>query len=79
MEVKLSIGIEQLLELIRQLTPEQKAEVKSALDGTTSSVGTKDQKLEDLLLNGPTFGEAELAKVNAARESFKKWRISRSF
>lgn len=76
MEVKLSIGIEQLLELIRQLPPKQKARVKAALDGSSSSVTTKGQTLEQLLLNGPTFGDAELAKVDAAREAIRKWRSS---
>lgn len=76
MEVKLSIGIEQLLELIRQLPPKQKARVKAALDGSNLSVTNKGQTLEQLLLNGPTFGEAEIAKVSAAREAIRKWRSS---
>lgn len=76
MEVKLSIGIEQLLELIRQLPPKQKARVKAALDVSSSSVTPDSQTFEQLLLNGPTFGEAELAKVNAARDAIRKWRSS---
>jgi hypothetical protein len=76
MEVKLAIGMKQLLDLIRQLPPKQKARVRAVLEETKESTVANGRTHEDLLLNGPTFSEADIAKVHAAREAMIKWRSS---
>ncbi len=74
MTLKLDIGLEQLLQLIRQLPAEQRARVKAALDAPTSAAPAHDKAFEELLLSGPVLTKAELDKVAEAREAINKWR-----
>ncbi|MDX9750305.1 MAG: hypothetical protein RBT71_04405 [Flavobacteriales bacterium] len=74
MTLKLDIGFEQLLQLIRQLPAEQRARVKAALNGPTSEAPAHDKAFEELLLSGPVLTKAELDKVAEAREAINKWR-----
>lgn len=75
MDLKLAIGIEQLLELIRQLPPKQRARVKELLEKPKAST-LNGSKLEELLLEGPTWSDEQVTKVQAAREALRKWRSS---
>lgn len=75
MDLKLAIGIEQLLELIRQLPPKQRARVQELLEAPKAST-LNGSKLEQLLLEGPTWNDEQLTKVQAAREALRKWKNS---
>jgi hypothetical protein len=74
MEVKLDIGFEQLLQLVRQLSAKQRAKVKAALSEPKSPARPHDKAFEELLLAGPTLTKAELDKMAEARDAINKWR-----
>ncbi len=74
MELKLDIGIEQLVELIRQLPARQRAKLEAALNESKTAPRTKDKTFEELLLSGPTLTKTELERIAEAREAINKWR-----
>jgi len=76
MELKLDIGFEQLLVLIRQLPANQIAKLKIELpeilvDSQTQSINNTFRKL---LLDGPTMSENQQESYLQTRERFKQWK-----
>lgn len=74
--MELKLGLQDLLRLIMQLPAAQRAKLKNLLsraDGPTKDT-TDIKALEQLLLSGPTYSEAQVDKVNNAREAFSAWR-----
>lgn len=75
METSVHIGFEQLKQMLLQLSPDEIEEVKIFLDDVQRAKkgpGNK-KKLEELLLNGPTLSEDELARIEEARKSLDQW------
>ena len=75
MEVRLEIGIKQLIELIKQLPIEQKLKIKKEVEKDISSdKKTKSSNdLTELLLSGPTMTNVEEEKFKKFNEEFAKW------
>lgn len=75
METSVHIGIEQLKQMLLQLSPDEIEDVKIFLDDLQrAKKGPENKKkLEELLLNGPTLGEDELARIEEARKSIDQW------
>ncbi|MCF1750092.1 hypothetical protein [Mariniradius sediminis] len=75
METSVHIGFEQLKHLLLQLSPDEIADVKIFLDDLQrAKKGPENKKkLEELLLNGPTLSEDELARIEEARKSIDQW------
>jgi len=76
MELKLDIGFEQLLVLIRQLPANQIAKLKIELpeilvDSQTQSINNTFRKL---LLDSPTMSENQQESYLQTRERFKQWK-----
>jgi len=76
MELKLDIGFEQLLVLIRQLPANQIAKLKIELpeilvDSQTQSI---KNTFQTLLLDGPTMSENQQESYLQTRERFKQWK-----
>lgn len=71
--MKLNIPFQQLLKLIKSLTPSQKGKLLQKLTEETSSKGDKDDFIE-YLLNGPTYSEKDLQLIEENRKSITTWR-----
>ncbi len=75
MELRLDIGIKQLIGLIRQLPPEQKQMIKNEVDNETCSseeLGNTNE-LTELLLSGPTMTKEEKENFKKLDKEFNKW------
>jgi hypothetical protein len=75
METSVHIGFEQLKQMLLQLSPDEIEDVKIFLDDLQrAKKGPENKKkLEELLLNGPTLSEDELARIEEARKSIDQW------
>lgn len=75
METSVHIGFEQFKKMLLQLSPDEIEEVKIFLDDVQrAKKGPENKKkLEELLLNGPTLSEDELARIEEARKSIDQW------
>lgn len=71
MEMKLDIGLAELMRLILQLPEEQRAKLQAWL--------SKDEKarrkaLEELLLKAPTITDAQAKRYEEVRKAIDTWR-----
>jgi len=75
MELQIDLGINQLLNLIRQLPPEQKVLIKRELEKEVSEKEMTIQKNElmKLLLSGPVMTEEEESNFINFNNEFDKW------
>jgi len=76
MELKINIGYNEVLELIKQLSPKQKLQLKAELENslkseTSSKTATAFQKL---LLKGPIMEDSQYHECNKNRKHFTTWR-----
>ena len=75
MELRLNIGINELIGLIRQLPPEQKLLIKKEVETEIKSMdkpkNTND--LTELLLSGPTMTKEEEKNFKNLDKEFDKW------
>ncbi len=73
MEVKMQIPFQQLLKVVKTLTPAQKARLKQEL-----IVGpeNKDRQSDftQFLLSGPVFSNKQIQIIEENRKSIAKWR-----
>lgn len=74
MEVKLDIPFEQLLRIIRQLSPAQRKKVQAVLENGVQGNSHSVDQLDEILLNGPTFSKAQLMRMAETRKAFDQWR-----
>ena len=80
MELRLNIGINELIGLIRQLPPEQKLLIKREME---NEINSTDQPriaddLTNLLLSGPTMTQKEEGNFKKLDKEFEKWAKSLS-
>ncbi len=73
MELKLQVPFEQLLTLVKTLTPSEKDRLRQELDESNTEKKNKDEFIE-LLLNGPVYTEEEIKIIEENRISIAKWR-----
>ena len=73
MEMKVQVPFQQLLAIIKALTPGQKATLRAKLD--EELVETKLQgDFIDYLLNGPVYSDKDLQIIEENRKSIVAWR-----
>lgn len=72
MEIKVQIPFEELVSIVRQLSPTQKAKLQKELDQETQP--TERSRLTDLLLNGPVFTDEQIETIEETRKSINQWR-----
>ncbi len=73
MELKVQAPFEQLLTIVKTLTPTEKARLRQELDEKT--IGEKDkEELIGLLLNGPVYADRDIKIIEENRKSIAKWR-----
>lgn len=73
MEVKINIPFSELLTIVKQLSPTQKAKLKMelAMEKTNKA---RQPNLTELLLNGPVFTEDQIQTTAETRKSINQWR-----
>lgn len=75
MELKINIPFHDLLRLIRQLSPDEKALVQQELAAQMSSPAPQ-KRLTALLLSGPTLTDEQVATLDETRKSLNEWRTN---
>ena len=73
MEIKLDIPFQQLLTVVKTLTPLQKAKLKQELSEEESAKEDKSAFIE-MLLKGPVYSEKDIRIIEENRKSIAKWR-----
>ena len=75
MEIRLDIGINQLIGLIKQLPTDQKLKIKKEVDKELKENITAEQnsELTDILLSGPVMTKDEEKNFKKFNKEFAKW------
>lgn len=73
MEMKVQVPFQQLLTLVRRLTPAQKAKLRRELNDEPPAQQDNDEFIE-YLLNGPVYSDKEIKIIEENRKSITAWR-----
>lgn len=73
MEVRVQIPFQQLVDIVRQLPPTQKAKLQKVLDQEVKP-SAKSSRLTEMLLNGPVFTDKQIKTIEENRKSINQWR-----
>jgi hypothetical protein len=73
MEMKLQVPFQQLLTLVKSLTPGQKARLRQELAEQKPPTKDKDDFIK-YLLNGPVYSDKEIHLIEENRKSIAAWR-----
>lgn len=73
MDIKLQVPFQQLLTLVKSLTPGQKARLRQELAEKKPPTKDKDDFIE-YLLNGPVYSDKEIHLIEENRKSIAAWR-----
>jgi len=73
MQIQLDIGFDQLVSLVKNLSPKQWNRLKKEVE-KKDVVSKGQQDMEAFLLSAPTLNEEQLNAIQKARESINQWR-----
>lgn len=73
MKTKTHIPFQELLMIVKQLSPTQKARLQEEL-ATENTQEPKKSRLTELLLNGPVFSDEQIKTIEDNRKSINQWR-----
>ncbi len=73
MEIKVQVPFQQLLTIVKSLSPTQKAKLRQELDKEKPLQKDKDDFIE-YLLNGPVYSEKDIQVIEENRKSIAAWR-----
>lgn len=73
MDIQVQIPFQQLLTLVRKLTPAQKARLRLELSEKSNVHKDKDEFI-DYLLQGPVYSEKEINVIEENRKNIASWR-----
>lgn len=71
--MKVQIPFQQLLSLVRTLSPSQKARLRKELNDTEVKAEENDEFI-DYLLKGPVYTDKDIAVIEENRKSIAAWR-----
>ena len=71
--MKVQVPFQQLLKLVKSLTPGQKARLRQELSKEEPTTTEKDRFI-DYLLNGPVYSDKEIDVIEQNRKSIAAWR-----
>ncbi len=71
--MKVQVPFQQLVNLVKSLTPAQKQKLRQELDAEEPSSKEKDAFME-YLLNGPVYADKEIKVIEENRKSIAAWR-----
>jgi hypothetical protein len=74
MEMRFNIPFQELLMLVRALTPNQRERLRKELD-EISPLQEENDEFIDFLLKGPVYSKEEIKIIEENRKSINKWRI----
>jgi len=72
MELKMEIGLDQLIEAIKQLPAKQLIKLKAEISRTIPDDIEKED-FKNFLLKAPVFTEEQVSLIEEARKSINKW------
>jgi hypothetical protein len=73
MEMRFNIPFQELLTLIKALTPKQRERLRQELDEGTPIQQENDEFI-DFLLKGPVYSKEEIRQIEENRKSIAAWR-----
>lgn len=73
MEMKVQVPFNQLLTVVRALTPGQKAKLRAELS-EEKVLTNQNNDIIEYLLNGPVYDEKDINIIEENRKSITKWR-----
>lgn len=73
MEMRFNIPFQELLRLVKALTPKQRERLRQELDEGTQIKEENDQFI-DFLLKGPVYSKDEIRLIELNRKSISEWR-----
>ena len=73
MEMKVQVPFNQLLTVVRALTPGQKAKLRAVLS-EEKVLTNQNNDIIEYLLNGPVYDEKDINIIEENRKSITKWR-----
>jgi hypothetical protein len=73
MEIKVQVPFQQLLSLVKRLTPAQRARLQQELVDKKPAQKDKDEFI-NYLLNGPVYSDKEIRIIEENRKSIAAWR-----
>ncbi|MDX1943545.1 MAG: hypothetical protein SFU99_23465 [Saprospiraceae bacterium] len=74
MEIKVQIPFQQLLTIVKTLTPAQKAQLRKELDEDKPAANPEEDDFINFLLNGPIYSDEDIAIIEENRKSIAAWR-----
>ena len=75
MEMTVQVPFQQLLTLIKSLTPSEKETIRKELADNEPEPKKKDDFIE-FLLNGPVYSDEDIAVIEENRKSIAAWRTN---
>ena len=73
MELKVQVPFQQILTIVKTLTPAQKAKLRAKLNEENVDSRQQDDFIE-YLLKGPVYSEKEINIIEENRKSISAWR-----
>ena len=72
--MKVQIPFQQLLTLVRNLSPKQKAQLRKELSEEKPQVEPEKDEFIDFLIKGPVCSKKDIAIIEENRKSIAEWR-----
>ena len=76
MEMKVQVPFQQLLTMVKRLTPAQRERLRQELADKRPLKKDKDEFIE-YLLNGPVYSDQEINEIEENRKSIATWRTKK--
>lgn len=72
MELKMEIGLDQLIQAIKQLPAKQLLKLKAEINNTAPEK-TEKKDFKAFLLQAPVFNDEQITLIEEARKGINKW------
>ncbi len=76
MQVSVNINIDQLIQIIRNLSEEEQERLMNELKKPDDTGGQSKSDFQQFLLKAPTWSDEDFAAYKEARQSFSKSRLA---
>ena len=73
MELRLNIGLNEILSLIKQLPMHKKVILKNELEKEMTVIGSTDADLTKMLLTGPVMSKSEYEDFKSTQKHIGEW------
>lgn len=73
MELRFNITFQELLTIVKALTPSQRERLKQELE-EEPPIQEKNNQFIEFLLEGPVYSKDEIKKIELNRKSISEWR-----